>query len=123
MPLREIAVFRQFQPRKTRLCPCSFPCTPNHTICYPEKKAPEKLHSPRQPSTVTGLPPSITVKEKEPENTLVPLADFEKEGGASGITGLTGHDREGKIRKEWIRSMRGKTESTLRGQSPGNGVP
>jgi hypothetical protein len=63
------------------------------------------------------------VKEKEPENTLVPLADFEKEGGASGITGLTGHDREGKIRKEWIRSMRGKTESTLRGQSPGNGVP
>lgn len=78
------------------------------------------------PAAVNGdrtAPPSITVKEKEPENTLVPLADFEKEGGASGITGLTGHDREGKIRKEWIRSMRGKTESTLRGQSPGNGVP
>lgn len=94
---------------------------PYHMLSRKESSG--KTSQPRQPSTVPDRPPSITVKEKEPENTLVPLADFEKEGGASGITGLTGHDREGKIRKEWIRSMRGKTESTLRGQSPGNGVP
>lgn len=60
--------------------------------------------------------------KRSPENILALLADFEKECSGAGILGLTEHDREGRIKKELIRSMRNKAEKTLRELSSGNGA-
>ncbi len=60
--------------------------------------------------------------KRSPENILALLADFEKECSAAGILGLTEHDREGRIKKELIRSVRNKAEKTLRELSSGNGA-
>ena len=57
MPLREIAVLRQFQPEKNRLCPSSFPYTMPYYI------------SPLKKSAIWyGIPSCISPSEKPPEH-------------------------------------------------------